>query len=107
MRLISIVYERFCTVRPIFVDALNAARIQWQRLLEIGNSSPIHATVNGDLAVHAAIKGTEPPQLVRIKLGGALPDLPVQMVNLYQADEKLAASVSKLVSLLQTQIVAK
>lgn len=103
-RPLSIAYGRLCTFRPIVVAALDAADIQWQMLLETDNDSAIHATVSADLAVHTAIEGTEPQTLARIKHGGALPDLPSQLINLYQADGKLSEPLSELVALLTLQI---
>ena len=103
-RPLSIAYGRLCTFRPLAVAALDAADIQWQMLVETDNDSTIHATVSADLAVHTSIEGTEPPQLARIKHGGALPDLPPQLINLYQAEGKLAEPHAKLVELLTSQI---
>ncbi|WP_299024500.1 LysR family transcriptional regulator [uncultured Sulfitobacter sp.] len=106
-RPLNIAYGRLCTFRPLVVAALDAADIQWQMLVETDNDSAIHATVSADLAVHTAIEGTEPQQLARIKHGGALPELPVQLINLYQAEGKLAEPLAQLVSLLAAKIAKK
>jgi DNA-binding transcriptional LysR family regulator len=106
-RPLSIAYGRLCTFRPHVVAALDEAGIQWQMLLETDSDSAIHATVSADLAVHTAIEGTEPQQFARIKHDGALPDLPVQLINLYQADGKRSEPVLKLVELLGKSLRAK
>lgn len=106
-RPLNIAYGRLCTFRPHVVAALDAADVQWQMLVETDNDSAIHATVSADLAVHTAIEGTEPQNLTRIKHGGALPDLPVQLINLYQAEGKLSGPVTDLIAFLSSAIGAK
>jgi len=99
-RPLSIAFGRYCTFRPLAVAALDKAGIQWQMLVETDNDSTIYATVSADLAVHTAIEGTEPQQMTRVKHGGALPDLPVQKINLYRAEGQLSEPLEQLVSLL-------
>lgn len=103
-RPLSIAYGRLCTFRPLAVAALNDANIEWQMLLETDNDSTIHATVSADLAVFTAIEGTEPQQLATIDHGGALPELPLQQINLYVSDGKLSAPLQELVDLLTAKI---
>lgn len=106
-RPLSIAYGRMCTFRPLVVAALDAAGIPWQMLLETDNDSAIHATVSADLAVHTAIEGTETQQLARIDHGGTLPDLPGQLINLYQSDGKNSVPLEELVLLLTAKLAAK
>lgn len=106
-RPLSIAYGRLCTFRPLVMAALDAANIPWQMLLEADNDSAIHATVSADLAVHTAIEGTEPQHLCRIDHGGALPDLPAQMINLYKSGDKFSEPVEKLVKLLTDRLSEK
>lgn len=103
-RPLSIAFGRMCMFRPIVVNALDAADVQWQMLVEADNDSAIHATVSADLAVHTAIEGTMPQQFERIKHGGALPELPHQLINLYHADGKLSEPLAQLVDLLKQTI---
>lgn len=102
-RPLSIAYGRLCTFRPLVVAALDAADIAWQMIMESDNDSAIHATVSADLAVHTAIEGTEPQQMVRIDHGGALPDLPVQLINLYTAEGKHSVPLKELMTLLKAK----
>lgn len=106
-RPLSIAYGRLCTFRPLAVAALNEANIEWQMLLETDNDSTIHATVSADLAVFTAIEGTEPQQLATIDHGGALPELPLQKINLYVSDGKLSAPLQELINLLTAKIGAR
>jgi DNA-binding transcriptional LysR family regulator len=103
-RPLSIAFGRFCTFRPLVVAALDGAGIAWQMLLETDNDSAIHATVSADLAVHTAIEGTQAQQLVRIDHGGALPELPEQLINLYTSDGPTSEPLSRLVALLSEAI---
>ena len=106
-RPLSVAFGRLCTFRPIVLAALDAAEIPWQMLLETDNDSAIHATVSADLAVHTAIEGTEAQNLTRIKHGGALPELPTQLINLYQAGGKPSEPASELVKFLKAQISSR
>jgi DNA-binding transcriptional LysR family regulator len=44
------------------------------------------ASVSADLAVHAALESAVAPRLEVIRHGGALPELPLKRINLYQAE---------------------
>ena len=106
-RPLSIAYGRLCTFRPLVVAALDAADIPWQIIMETDNDSAIHATVSADLAVYTAIEGTEPQQMARIDHGGALPDLPVQLINLYTSEGKHSVPLEQLVTLLKTKLAVR
>lgn len=106
-RPLNIAYGRLCTFRPLVVAALDAAGVPWQMILESDNDSAIHATVSADLAVHTAIEGTEPQQLERIDHGGTLPDLPVQLINLYRPAGKSSVPLEELVSLLTAKLALR
>lgn len=103
-RPLNIAYGRVCSFRPLAVAALDAENIEWQMMVETDNDSTIHATVSADLAVFTAIEGTEPQQLERIDHGGALPELPVQLINLYASDGQQSAPLQELVALLAAKI---
>ncbi|MEP3674557.1 LysR family transcriptional regulator [Sulfitobacter sp.] len=106
-RPLSIAYGRVCSFRGLAVAALDAAEIDWQMLVETDNDSTIHATVSADLAVFTAIEGTEPQQLERIDHGGALPELPVQQINLYASDAAQSAPLQHLIALLSSKIAER
>jgi DNA-binding transcriptional LysR family regulator len=80
---LKLAFGRLCTFRPKVVEALDTAGIPWEVIVETESDRTIEATVSADLAVHTMIEGTEPPHLERIDHGGALPELPPQMINLY------------------------
>ncbi|MFK7744561.1 MAG: LysR family transcriptional regulator [Roseobacter sp.] len=85
---LKLAFGRLCTFRPRVVEALDAAGMPWDVIVETESDRTIEATVSADLAVHTMIEGTEPPHLERIDHGGALPDLPLQQVNLYGAQSR-------------------
>ncbi|WP_187430879.1 HTH-type transcriptional regulator HdfR [Roseobacter fucihabitans] len=85
---LKLAFGRLCTFRPRVIEALDAANIAWDVIVETESDRTIEATVSADLAVHTMIEGTEPPHLERIEHAGALPDLAMQMINLYGAQTK-------------------
>lgn len=87
-RPLKLAFGRLCTFRPRVVEALDAVDISWDVIVETESDRTIEATVSADLAVHTMIEGTEPPHLERIDHSGALPDLPMQLINLYGAQTR-------------------
>ncbi|MBW4707525.1 LysR family transcriptional regulator [Roseobacter sp. YSTF-M11] len=87
-RPLKLAFGRLCTFRPRVVESLDNASIPWDVIVETESDRTIEATVSADLAVHTMIEGTEPPHLERIEHAGALPDLPMQLINLYGAQSK-------------------
>jgi DNA-binding transcriptional LysR family regulator len=100
-RPLRLAFGRYCTFRPKVVQALDTAEIPWEMMVETDSDRTIEATVSADLAVHTMIEGTEPPHLVQIDHGGALPTLPMQMINLYGADARNNHLVCELAKLLR------
>ena len=98
---LKLAFGRHCTFRPRVIAVLNQRRQQWELVVDSDSDRTIEATVTADLAVHAMIEGTEPPHLVRIEHGGALPELPAQKVNLYRADSASGSYVTELADLLR------
>ena len=85
-RPLRLAFGRHCLFRPLVIDALERAGLDWTQVVETDNDRTIEATVSADLAVHAVLEGTETPFLKRIDHGGALPDLPSQQINMYAAN---------------------
>ncbi|XDA97563.1 LysR family transcriptional regulator [Sulfitobacter sp. LCG007] len=82
-RPLKLAFGRQCIFRTRVAEALDRAGLPWEVIVETESDRAIEATVSADLAVHAVLEGTEPPHLERIDHGGALPDLPRQVINLY------------------------
>mgnify|MGYP001815017398 FL=1 len=100
-RPLRIAFCRYCTFRPRVMEALAGAGINWDMAVDTESDRTIEATVTADLAVHSVIEGTEPGHLTQIDHGGALPDLPVQKINLYGADERKGEVINAMAGLLR------
>lgn len=100
-RPLRLAFGRYCTFRPKVITALDDADIPWDMVVETESDRTIEATVSADLAVHTMIDGMKPPHLIQIDHGGALPDLPVQMINLYGANAANSQVLIELADLLR------
>ncbi|MGI1662701.1 LysR family transcriptional regulator [Palleronia sp. KMU-117] len=87
-RPLRLAFEKACIFRPDVQKALDAAGVPWDMAVESESSRTVEASVSADLAVHAAIEGTEPPYVERIAHNGGLPTLPRILINFYTADPK-------------------
>lgn len=100
-RPLRLAFGRYCTFRPKAIAALDAQEVPWEMVVDTDSDRTIEATVSADLAVNAMIEGTEPPHLERIAHGGALPQLPVQLINMYGAQSAADPVVAELAALIR------
>lgn len=100
-RPLQLAFCRYCVFRAHIVASLDAAGIPWDMSVDTESDRTIEAAVSADLAVHAMIEGTQPPYLEVLDHGGALPELPVQQINLYGAKEEADEVRDTLVDLLR------
>ena len=100
-RPLRLAFGRQCMFRPEVIAALDRAGLPWELAVETDSDRTIEATVSADLAIHVVLEGTEPPQLERIEHGGALPELPTHLINLYGAEAGAAGPAADLVALLR------
>lgn len=84
-RPLRVAFQTHCAFRPQSLAALDRDGVEWESAVETGSDRTIEATVAADLAINTMIAGTEPSHLEQIPHGGSLPDLPVQLINLYTA----------------------
>lgn len=98
---LRLAFCRHCLFRPKVIAALDEAGLAWDMVVETDSDRSIEATVSADLAICAMLEGTEPPHLTQIDHGGSLPDLPVQMVNLYGGDTSSNEIVLSLAELIR------
>ncbi|GAA3853245.1 LysR family transcriptional regulator [Celeribacter arenosi] len=85
-RPIRLAFEHKCIFRKGVQVALDRAGIPWEMAIESDQTRTIEASVSADLAVHAILEGSSPPQTESIAHGGALPELASKKVNLYASD---------------------
>lgn len=90
-----------CLFRTSAIRALDEVGIDWEIAVETDSERTVEATVSADLGVMAMIEGTEPPHLEVIDHGGALPDLGIQHINMYGANEGKGEVVAYLANLLR------
>jgi DNA-binding transcriptional LysR family regulator len=82
-RPLRLVFGRHCIFRAGVIAELDRAGIAWELAVETESDRTIEATVSADLGITAMIDGMEPRHLQQIDHGGALPDLTLQMINMY------------------------
>jgi hypothetical protein len=81
----------FCTVcifRPIVLRRLDEAGIDWEMAVESEDDRSVEALISADLAVGALLEDSIPPHQEAICTGGSLPDLGIQLVNMYGAGRR-------------------
>ncbi len=91
---------RFCAFRTGLVAALDRARVAWETAVESESDRTLEAAVSSDMAVHALLEGTEPPNAERIAHGGTLPELGSFLINLYLSPKALASGPGAAVQVL-------
>ncbi len=85
-RPLRIAFSAHCKFRPLAQRVLDGADVAWEHAVDTGSDRTIEATVSADLAVTAALAGTEPPQLSPLSASCGLPPLPEQAINLYVSE---------------------
>ncbi|RAI03331.1 LysR family transcriptional regulator [Acuticoccus sediminis] len=100
-RPLPLAFENGCIFRPWVQRALDDAGIPWVMAVESLSIRTVEATVAADLAVHAGIEDTLPPQLAQIEHGGSLPPLPTTYIAMYVADGPNAGLAQKLADVLR------
>ena len=86
-RPLPLAFCRHCLFRPSVTAALDGAGIPWEMTVDTQSDRTIEATVSADLAINALIEGTQPPYMEVLDHQDALPELPVQHLNLYASAE--------------------
>ena len=100
-RPLRLAFEQNCIFRQSVQRALDKAGIDWEMAVESDSSRTVEASVSADLAVHAAIEGTEVPHVERIQHGGALPELMSKKINLYVSELAKGRPIEDLATLLR------
>lgn len=96
-RPLRIAFAKQCLFRPICQSALEDAGIDWDLAVDTDSDMTVDATLGADLAVHARLRNTAPGFVEEIDHGGALPDLPKFLINLYarsKEESHLAAALA-------------
>lgn len=72
-----------CVFRRPVIDALEAAGMEWELVVDALSCQAVEVSVSADLAIFAQLEGAIPKCCEVIRHGGALPDLPDYLVNMY------------------------
>jgi DNA-binding transcriptional LysR family regulator len=100
-RPLPLAYEQRCLFRQGVQARLDAAGIPWVLAVDSDNTRTVEASVSADLAVHTVLEGSEPPHVVRIPHGGALPELAWMKINLYVGTKAQSPAVAGLADLIR------
>lgn len=84
-RPLRLAFCKFCMFRPVVIERLDAAGIEWEMSVEAEDDSAATALVSADQAVGARLVESVPSHLTSIQNCGGLPELGVQQINLYTA----------------------
>lgn len=84
-----------CAFRALAIRALNAAKIEWRAICQVGSMEPVFATLEADMAVAPFLSRTVPDRL-GILANAALPKLPSYHINLKLAPGAPSASAAEL-----------
>lgn len=72
-----------CVFRRSVIDALEAAGVDWELVVDSLSCQAVEVSVAADLAIFAQLEGAIPERCEVIRHGGALPDLPDYLINMY------------------------
>jgi DNA-binding transcriptional LysR family regulator len=74
---------RTCRFRPVVLEALRTADLDWRYALEVANQDAINAAIAAGIAVGALLEDSVPNNLQILDAKSGLPTLPEFLVNLY------------------------
>ena len=99
-RPLRLAFENNCIFRETVQKALDAAGIAWEMGVTSESTRTIEATVSADLAVHVSIGPNAPADWEAIRHGGALPELPQVLINMYVgagAEQPLTGELARMI----------
>ncbi|MXU63831.1 LysR family transcriptional regulator [Oceanomicrobium pacificus] len=83
-RPLPLAFENACAFRQPVQEALDGMDISWVMAVTSDSTRTVEASVSADLAVHATLEGgAGSKMLVPVRHGGALPELPEFLINMY------------------------
>ena len=90
-----------CVFKRPALEALEAAGIPWELVVDSISPAAVEASVAADLAVSVQMAGAVPAHSEAIRHGGALPELPEHFVNMYVSEGARAPVARRLAELLR------
>ena len=80
-----------CVFRRPAIEALERAGLPWELAVDSVSCSAVEVSVAADLGVYVLLATSVPARCELIRHGGALPELPEYLINLYVGDGPKAA----------------
>jgi DNA-binding transcriptional LysR family regulator len=74
--------SRTCRFRPVVLEALRNAGLDWRYVLEVSNQDAVNASIAAGIAVGALLQDSVPDHLQILDAKSGLPPLPEFLVNL-------------------------
>jgi DNA-binding transcriptional LysR family regulator len=90
-----------CVFKRPALDALEAAGIPWELVVDSISPAAVEASVSADLAVSVQMASAVPAHSEVIRHGGALPELPQHSVNMYVGTGARASIAHRLAELIR------
>jgi DNA-binding transcriptional LysR family regulator len=90
-----------CIFRRPAIEALEYAGIPWENGVESISDVAVEASISADLAINAQLPFALPRGCEAIRHGGALPELPEYLVNMYICEGPRADLAQRLATLVQ------
>ncbi len=90
-----------CIFKRPAIEALERAEIPWALSVDAQSFSAVDASVSADIAVCVQLESAVPRQCEAIRHGGALPDLPDYLVNMYVTSGPRAALAESLAGMIR------
>ena len=91
-----------CVFKRPALEALEAAGIPWELVVDSISPAAVEASVSADLAVSVQMASAVPAHSEAVRHGGALPDLPQHSVNMYVGAGARAPVARRLAALIRT-----
>lgn len=105
-RPLRLAFCNVCIFRATVLRRLDGAGIDWEMVVDSDDDRSVEALVSADLAVGALLEDSIPPHLEAINTGGTLPDLGVQLINMYGAADSRDPLLAKMADTLRQGFAA-
>jgi DNA-binding transcriptional LysR family regulator len=90
-----------CLFKRPAIEALEAAGLPWELVVDAQSFSAVDASVSADLAICVQLASSVPRQCEAVRHGGALPELPHYLVNMYVTEGPKARLAARLAECLR------
>jgi DNA-binding transcriptional LysR family regulator len=85
-----------CLFKRPAIEALEAAGLPWELVVDAQSFSAVDASVSADLAICVQLASSVPSQCEAVRHGGALPQLPHYLINMYVTEGPQAPLAQRL-----------